>query len=133
MAPRVSGRVPYIYTALYEGGERTPGVRSISTVTRSRSTASRVACRNSSSRCAPAGTLHRTKAVGFRFEGTRLCAVGTEEVIVYPRVRDILLGRAVSRTVGIALAWLAAGRPPGWLAWVLLGAAAAQLLYGLTR
>ena len=25
------------------------------------------------------GTLHRTKAVGFRFEGTRLCAVGTEE------------------------------------------------------
>jgi ABC-type branched-subunit amino acid transport system substrate-binding protein len=26
VAPRISGRVPYIYTALYEGGERTPGV-----------------------------------------------------------------------------------------------------------
>lgn len=26
MAPRLSGRVPYVYTALYEGGERTPGV-----------------------------------------------------------------------------------------------------------
>lgn len=26
LAPRISGRVPYIYTALYEGGERTPGV-----------------------------------------------------------------------------------------------------------
>jgi ABC-type branched-subunit amino acid transport system substrate-binding protein len=26
VAPRVSGFVPYVYTALYEGGERTPGV-----------------------------------------------------------------------------------------------------------
>ena len=26
VAPRIAGRVPYIYTALYEGGERTPGV-----------------------------------------------------------------------------------------------------------
>jgi len=26
LAPRLSGRVPYIYDALYEGGERTPGV-----------------------------------------------------------------------------------------------------------
>lgn len=26
VAPRVAGRVPYVYTALYEGGERTPGV-----------------------------------------------------------------------------------------------------------
>ena len=26
IAPRVSGRVPYVYTPLYEGGERTPGV-----------------------------------------------------------------------------------------------------------
>src|SRR6185436_606279 len=26
VAPRVAGRVPYVYTALYEGGERTAGV-----------------------------------------------------------------------------------------------------------
>lgn len=26
MAPRIADRVPYVYTALYEGGERTPGV-----------------------------------------------------------------------------------------------------------
>jgi ABC-type branched-subunit amino acid transport system substrate-binding protein len=26
LAPRIAGRVPYIYTAQYEGGERTPGV-----------------------------------------------------------------------------------------------------------
>jgi urea transport system substrate-binding protein len=26
VAPRVTGRVPYVYTPLYEGGERTPGV-----------------------------------------------------------------------------------------------------------
>lgn len=26
VAPRLHGRVPYVYTALYEGGERTPGV-----------------------------------------------------------------------------------------------------------
>ncbi|MFI0351248.1 substrate-binding domain-containing protein [Actinomadura sp. 9N407] len=26
LAPRVAGRVPYVYTALYEGGERSPGV-----------------------------------------------------------------------------------------------------------
>ena len=26
VAPRLAGRVPYVYTALYEGGERTPGV-----------------------------------------------------------------------------------------------------------
>jgi urea transport system substrate-binding protein len=26
VAPRIVGRVPYVYTALYEGGERTPGV-----------------------------------------------------------------------------------------------------------
>lgn len=26
VAPRTRGRVPYVYTALYEGGERTPGV-----------------------------------------------------------------------------------------------------------
>ncbi|WP_300009148.1 substrate-binding domain-containing protein [Pseudonocardia sp.] len=26
VAPRLRGRVPYVYTALYEGGERTPGV-----------------------------------------------------------------------------------------------------------
>src|SRR5919109_2300430 len=26
VAPRVNGRVPYVYTALYEGGERSPGV-----------------------------------------------------------------------------------------------------------
>jgi ABC-type branched-subunit amino acid transport system substrate-binding protein len=26
IAPRVAGRVPYVYTALYEGGEHTPGV-----------------------------------------------------------------------------------------------------------
>ena len=26
LAPRIAGQVPYIYTALYEGGERTPGV-----------------------------------------------------------------------------------------------------------
>ena len=26
VAPRIAGRVPYIYTALYEGGERSPGV-----------------------------------------------------------------------------------------------------------
>jgi urea transport system substrate-binding protein len=26
VAPRVAGRLPYVYTALYEGGERTPGV-----------------------------------------------------------------------------------------------------------
>jgi len=26
LAPRLCGRVPYIYTAVYEGGERTPGV-----------------------------------------------------------------------------------------------------------
>src|SRR3954447_5910816 len=26
VAPRVAGLVPYVYTALYEGGERTPGV-----------------------------------------------------------------------------------------------------------
>lgn len=26
LAPRVAGQVPYVYTALYEGGERTPGV-----------------------------------------------------------------------------------------------------------
>ncbi|TDT98102.1 ABC-type branched-subunit amino acid transport system substrate-binding protein [Streptomyces sp. 846.5] len=26
VAPRIDGRVPYIYTALYEGGERSPGV-----------------------------------------------------------------------------------------------------------
>lgn len=26
VAPRVAGRVPYVYTALYEGGEHTPGV-----------------------------------------------------------------------------------------------------------
>jgi urea transport system substrate-binding protein len=26
IVPRVAGRVPYVYTALYEGGERTPGV-----------------------------------------------------------------------------------------------------------
>ncbi len=26
IAPRLAGRVPYVYTALYEGGERTPGV-----------------------------------------------------------------------------------------------------------
>lgn len=26
LAPRLSGRVPYVYDALYEGGERTPGV-----------------------------------------------------------------------------------------------------------
>ncbi|NEA25837.1 substrate-binding domain-containing protein [Actinomadura bangladeshensis] len=26
LAPRLAGRVPYVYTALYEGGERSPGV-----------------------------------------------------------------------------------------------------------
>ncbi|GLZ48886.1 hypothetical protein Acsp06_50710 [Actinomycetospora sp. NBRC 106375] len=26
IAPRIAGHVPYVYTALYEGGERTPGV-----------------------------------------------------------------------------------------------------------
>jgi urea transport system substrate-binding protein len=26
IVPRIAGRVPYVYTALYEGGERTPGV-----------------------------------------------------------------------------------------------------------
>lgn len=26
LAPRIAGHVPYVYTALYEGGERTPGV-----------------------------------------------------------------------------------------------------------
>src|SRR5690349_10514046 len=26
LAPRIAGRVPYVYTALYEGGERSPGV-----------------------------------------------------------------------------------------------------------
>jgi urea transport system substrate-binding protein len=26
LTPRIAGRVPYVYTALYEGGERTPGV-----------------------------------------------------------------------------------------------------------
>src|SRR5882757_10024318 len=26
VAPRIDGRVPYVYTALYEGGERAPGV-----------------------------------------------------------------------------------------------------------
>lgn len=26
LAPRIAGRVPYVYTALYEGGERRPGV-----------------------------------------------------------------------------------------------------------
>lgn len=26
LAPRIAGRVPYVYTALYEGGERLPGV-----------------------------------------------------------------------------------------------------------
>jgi urea transport system substrate-binding protein len=26
VAPRIAGRVPYVYTALYEGGERAPGV-----------------------------------------------------------------------------------------------------------
>jgi urea transport system substrate-binding protein len=26
LAPRIAGAVPYVYTALYEGGERTPGV-----------------------------------------------------------------------------------------------------------
>jgi urea transport system substrate-binding protein len=26
LAPRIAGRAPYVYTALYEGGERTPGV-----------------------------------------------------------------------------------------------------------
>lgn len=26
IAPRIAGRVPYVYTALYEGGEHTPGV-----------------------------------------------------------------------------------------------------------
>jgi ABC-type branched-subunit amino acid transport system substrate-binding protein len=26
VAPRIAGRVPYVYTALYEGGERSPGV-----------------------------------------------------------------------------------------------------------
>ena len=26
VAPRIDGRVPYVYTALYEGGERSPGV-----------------------------------------------------------------------------------------------------------
>lgn len=26
VAPRIAGRVPYVYTPLYEGGERTPGV-----------------------------------------------------------------------------------------------------------
>ncbi len=26
VAPRIAGRVPYVYTALYEGGERHPGV-----------------------------------------------------------------------------------------------------------
>lgn len=26
LAPRIAARVPYVYTALYEGGERTPGV-----------------------------------------------------------------------------------------------------------
>lgn len=26
VAPRIAGRVPYVYSALYEGGERTPGV-----------------------------------------------------------------------------------------------------------
>ena len=26
VAPRIGGRVPYVYTALYEGGERSPGV-----------------------------------------------------------------------------------------------------------
>ncbi len=26
LAPRIAGQVPYVYTALYEGGERTPGV-----------------------------------------------------------------------------------------------------------
>src|ERR671919_2324507 len=26
VAPRIAGRVPYVYTALYEGGEHTPGV-----------------------------------------------------------------------------------------------------------
>jgi len=26
LVPRIAGRVPYVYTALYEGGERTPGV-----------------------------------------------------------------------------------------------------------
>src|SRR3712207_3649638 len=26
VAPRTAGRVPYVYTALYEGGEQTPGV-----------------------------------------------------------------------------------------------------------
>jgi urea transport system substrate-binding protein len=26
VVPRIAGRVPYVYTALYEGGERTPGV-----------------------------------------------------------------------------------------------------------
>ena len=26
LAPRIAGRVPYVYTALYEGGEHTPGV-----------------------------------------------------------------------------------------------------------
>lgn len=26
LAPRIAGRVPYVYTAQYEGGERTPGV-----------------------------------------------------------------------------------------------------------
>jgi len=26
LAPRLALRVPYVYTALYEGGERTPGV-----------------------------------------------------------------------------------------------------------
>ena len=26
LAPRIAGLVPYVYTALYEGGERTPGV-----------------------------------------------------------------------------------------------------------
>jgi hypothetical protein len=26
LAPRIAHRVPYVYTALYEGGERTEGV-----------------------------------------------------------------------------------------------------------
>jgi len=47
------------------------------------------------------------------------------------RWRDALTLAAVLLTSGFV--WLALARPPQWLAWALLAAGAAQLLYGLWR
>ena len=53
------------------------------------------------------------------------------ELRVAARRRDAVTLAAVLLTAGFV--WLALARTPQWLAWLLLGAGAAQLLYGLWR